>query len=146
MKYVCFCGIPISLTGMCAMAAICTAVDLPQGVFPYMAVLPLMTGGFFAAHPCGRALRRHGIFTGAVCALLLDLMWYLAARICTVSVGLPLFCLLLTLPFGMAGGVTGVNRPPKLPRKMCHIRPSMPRKPKRRKKRESSCNLQGNML
>lgn len=111
LKSVLFIGLPLSLLGMLGMAAAVTAIDLPAGLLPILAALPLLLGAFCAALPAGRRLRRHGLRLGAACGAMLTAIWYLAACMLLHRLRLPLLCM-LTLPAGMCGGVVGVNCAP----------------------------------
>ena len=99
-------GIPVSAGLFCCTAALMTAADLPPGTEPAAAMLPLLAGCFVSGEAAARRLRRRGLQAGACSALLLTGIWYAAACIVLHRLLLP-FALLLTVPAGMLGGMTG---------------------------------------
>lgn len=110
-------GLPLSMAGMAAMAALLTASDLPPALYPLMAALPVLTGCLSAAAAAGRILRKGGIRCGAITAALLTGIWYTAVCIGTGELHSPLL-LTAALPCGILGGVIGVNRTaPKIRRR-----------------------------
>ena len=116
-----FCGIPVSVLGFLAVAALLTAADMPGFVYSISAALPVLTGCLSAGYFAGKQARRGGLRCGLLAAFLLTALWYAAARILFGRCRLLL--LLLTLPCGMLGGVSGVNTKLPLPhRKLPAIR------------------------
>lgn len=113
------CGLPVSLAGTALMSAALTAADLPLQWYPAAAALPLCAGCFGAGFSAGKAARRNGFRCGISAALLLCLFWY--AGVCIMGGSLrSLMLLTVTLPFGICGGICGVNTRQPLPRRRSH--------------------------
>jgi len=113
-------GIPVSAGLFCCTAALMTAADFPPGAEPAAAMLPLLAGCFVSGEAAARRLRRRALQTGALSALLLTGIWYAAACIILHRLPLP-FALLLTVPAGMLGGMTGAARNAPRIRRRTHL-------------------------
>lgn len=113
-------GIPISVTGMLGAAAMLSVLDFPSQGYGILGAVPLAIGTFSAARGAGRRLRRGGIAVGIRCAVLLTGLWYLAAMVWNGHFGRPLL-FLLTIPFGIFGGIYGVNQSPKSTKIRAHL-------------------------
>ncbi|MBR5370766.1 MAG: TIGR04086 family membrane protein [Oscillospiraceae bacterium] len=111
-------GIPLSAAGMFAAATLFAEIDLPAAVQSALANLPVMFGAWASAFYAGKRLRRGGILCGIYTSLLLSGGWYFFAG-CHAGFGFPL-CIVLALPCGIWGGITGVNRPAPAVRRRIH--------------------------
>ena len=114
-----FVGVPVSVLGMLAEAAVLTIPDLPQQLYPAAAAFPVLCGCFAAGYAAGRRRRANGIGTGTVTALLLTALWYAAALCLTEHAGKPVL-LFAAIPSGMCGGICGVNAALPLPHGRMH--------------------------
>ena len=112
-------GVPVSGMLFLLCAAVYTWTDLPFPLLRAAAVLPVLCGSYFAAYTAGRRLRVHAMRRGAETALLLTVLWYLAAVLRAGKLLLP-YPLLLTLPCGAVGGVLGAEKAQPMPRRRLH--------------------------
>ena len=105
-----FCGIPATVFGMLAAAALLTYIDLSGVYYTAAAAIPLLGGCLL----CGRAL-------------LLTSLWYAAACLLAGRLFVPMLSI-LTLPCGVIGGICGVNTRLPLPHKRMHTAQQFPQR------------------
>ena len=122
-----FCGIPVSLGGMLAAAALLTMLDIPSAYYPAAAAVPVLGGCLVCAFCAGKRLRRGGLRCGLRSALLLTVIWYAVSCLMRGRPALPVL-LFLTLPCGMIGGAAGVNTKLSLPHRRSHTAQRLPQK------------------
>ena len=125
LRAVLLCGIPVSVLGILAAAAVMTAAELPFSVYPFAAALPVLGGCLLAGCRAGKRARRGGLRCGLLAALLLTGLWYAAACLLCGRMRIPRL-LLLTLPCGMLGGTAGVNTKLPLPHRKIHALRKLP--------------------
>lgn len=121
-------GIPVSVVGLFATAALLAKAELPLQWYSAAAALPVLCGCFSAGYAAGKRLRHGGWRCGAESALLLAVLWYAADCAVCGALRSPML-LVAALPAGMFGGVCGVNtRLPEPHRRMhraMHLRERM---------------------
>lgn len=122
-----FCGIPATVFGMLAAAALLTYIELSGVYYTAAAAIPLLGGCLLCGRVAGKRLRRGGIRCGLLSALLLTSLWYAAACLLAGRLFVPMLSI-LTLPCGVIGGICGVNTRLPLPHKRMHTAQQFPQR------------------
>lgn len=122
-------GIMGSVAGMAGMAWLCSVIDFPVSWLRVLAAIPLLGGTISSGVVAGRTARRHGLYIGGWCGVILTAFWYCAASIHAGRLVLP-FLFFVMIPAGMAGGTIGVNLPPYAIRRRLHSPQRIGRKTK----------------
>lgn len=112
-------GMPVSVLLFAANAALCTAIDMPDGMLRILSAMPLLTGCFVSAFLTGRQQRHKGIACGISASLLLTGIWYAVYCMYCGRLGMP-WVMLPALVCGIAGGLLGVHREAPVPRRRMH--------------------------